>query len=229
MELKKSPKADLENKRKVFIEIGLVISLLICLYGFQTTSNVKQIDNLGAPTAQQVEEVLIPIVQEEEKKEVLPPPPKVLELFEIVDNNTEVTEDLKIVDSEVTANTAIYAAMQLNNKTEESIDDEVVFLAPEEKPEFPGGDAALLKFLSQNIKYPLVAIENGIVGKVTVGFVVNKDGSISDAKILRGVDPALDKEALRVVYSLPKWRPGKQSGKPVRVSFSVPINFVLQQ
>ncbi len=228
MELKKSPKADLENKRKVFIELGLVISLLICLYGFQTTSPVKQIDNFGALTIQQVEEVLVPIVKEEEKKEVLPPPPKVLELFEIVDNNTEVTEDLKIIDSEVTANTAIYAAMQLNNKPEESIDDAVVFLAPEEKPEFPGGDAALLKFLSQNIKYPVVAIENGIVGKVTVGFVVNKDGSISDAKILRGVDPALDKEALRVVYSLPKWKPGKQSGKPVRVSFSVPINFVLQ-
>jgi protein TonB len=103
-----------------------------------------------------------------------------------------------------------------------------VFISPEEKPEFPGGDAALLNFLSQNIKYPAIAAENGVRGKVTVNFVVNKDGSISDAKILRAVDPALDKEALRVVYSMPRWKPGKQGGKPVRVSFSVPINFVLQ-
>ena len=114
------------------------------------------------------------------------------------------------------------------DKPEEIIDEAIVFVSPEEMPLFPGGDAALLKFLSQNVKYPDIAVENGITGKVTVNFVVNKDGSVSDAKILRGVDPALDKEALRVIYSMPKWKPGKQSGKPVRVSYSVPINFMLQ-
>jgi protein TonB len=227
MELKKSPKADLESKRKIFIELGLVISLLICLYGFESDSKVNQVKDLGALESQAVEEILIPIVKEE-KKEALPPPPKVVELFEIVDNDTEVIEDLKIVDSEADSKTAIYAEMHKTDAPEESVDDAVIFVAPEEKPEFPGGDAALLKFLSLNIKYPAIAIETGITGKVTVNFVVNKDGSVTDAKILRSVDPALDKEAIRVVYSMPKWKPGKQSGRPVRVSYSVPINFKLQ-
>jgi protein TonB len=229
MELKKSSRANLENKRKIFIELGLVISVLICLYGFESTSGVKQVNTLGTLTDQPVEEVLIPLIQEEEKKQVLPPPPKLVDLILLVDNNTEITEELEIIDSEATPETAIYANMQKTDGPEKSIDEEIIFIAPEEKPEFPGGDAALMNFLSQNIKYPPVAADNGIKGKVTVSFVVNKDGSISDARILRSVDQALDKEAIRVVNSMPKWKPGKQSGKPVRVSFSVPINFVLQE
>ncbi|MBV5315494.1 MAG: energy transducer TonB [Prolixibacteraceae bacterium] len=229
MELKKSPQANLENKRKIFIELGLVISVLICLYGFESTSGVKQVNTLGTLTDQPTEEELTPLIQEEEKKQVLPPPPKVVDLIVLVDNNTEITEDLVIIDTEATPETAIYANMQKDKTQEPSVDDAVIFIAPEEKPEFPGGDAALLNFLSQNIKYPAIAADNGIMGRVTVNFVVNKDGSISEARILRSVDQALDKEALRVVYSMPKWKPGKQSGKPVRVSFSVPINFVLQQ
>jgi protein TonB len=98
----------------------------------------------------------------------------------------------------------------------------------EEMPEFPGGDAALRNYLATNVKYPTIAQENGIQGKVYVNFVVGKDGSITMAKIARPVDPSLDKEALRVVNCLPKWKPGKQGGKPVRVSYTVPINFQLQ-
>jgi len=146
----------------------------------------------------------------------------------IVENNTDIIDELEIVDTEANSETAVYANMHKYDDPEPGVDEAVIFIAPEEKPEFPGGDAALLNFLSQNIKYPAIAAENGVNGRVTVNFVVNKDGSISDAKILRGVDQALDKEALRVIYSMPKWKPGKQSGKPVRVSFSVPINFVLQ-
>lgn len=228
MELKKSPRADLESKRKVFFEIGLIVALFACLTGFETTKGVKQVENLGVLTNQAVEEIVIPLVKEEIKKPELPPLPKVVDLLLIAENDMEIKEELTIIDSEVKPGMAIYAEMQKNTTPEKSIDEEVVFIAPEEKPEFPGGDAALLKFLNQSIKYPTVASENGIFGKVTVSFVVNKDGSVSDAKVLRSVDPALDKEALRVVYSLPKWKPGKQGGKPVRVSFSVPINFVLQ-
>ena len=95
-------------------------------------------------------------------------------------------------------------------------------------PEFPGGEAALRQFLATAVKYPVIAQENGIQGRVYVTFVVNTDGSITDARIARGVDPSIDKEALRVVNTLPKWKPGKQRGKPVRVSYTVPINFVLQ-
>jgi protein TonB len=95
-------------------------------------------------------------------------------------------------------------------------------------PEFPGGEAALRKYIANSIKYPVIAQENGIQGKVFVTFVVDKDGSITQAKVVRGVDPSLDKEALRVVNSLPKWVPGRQRGNPVKVSYTVPISFVLQ-
>ena len=103
-----------------------------------------------------------------------------------------------------------------------------VFDIVEQMPSFPGGPAALMKFLSENIKYPVVAQENGVQGRVVVAFVVERDGSITDVHIARGVDPSLDKEAVRVVKSMPKWTPGKQNGSAVRVKFNVPVAFRLQ-
>ena len=94
-------------------------------------------------------------------------------------------------------------------------------------PEFPGGDLELRKYIAQNIQYPEIAKENGIQGKVFVQFVVNQKGEVEQVKVVRGVDPSLDKEAVRVIQSLPKWKPGSQRGKPVKVSFTVPINFQL--
>ncbi len=105
---------------------------------------------------------------------------------------------------------------------------EEIFFIVEEMPEFPGGEQALRKYIANAIKYPAVAQGNGIQGKVYVTFVVSKDGSVANAKIARGVDPSLDQEALRVVNALPKWKPGMQKGKAVSVSYTVPINFVLQ-
>lgn len=107
-------------------------------------------------------------------------------------------------------------------------DESTVFVLVEEMPEFPGSKNALRNFIGQNVIYPIIAAENGIQGKVFVTFVVDKDGSVSNTKITRGVDPSLDQEAMRVVNYLPKWKPGKQKGKPVRVSYTVPINFQLQ-
>lgn len=106
--------------------------------------------------------------------------------------------------------------------------DEQVFFVVEDMPEYPGGEMALRKYIANNIDYPDIAQENGISGKVYVTFVVSKDGSIANAKIARGVDPSLDREALRVVNSLPKWEPGKQRGENVNVSYTVPINFALE-
>lgn len=106
--------------------------------------------------------------------------------------------------------------------------DEQIFFIVEEMPEFPGGELALRKYIANAVDYPEVAQENGIQGKVYVTFVVSKDGYVADAKIARGVNPSLDAEALRVVNSLPKWIPGKQRGEYVNVSYTVPINFVLQ-
>lgn len=103
-----------------------------------------------------------------------------------------------------------------------------VFDIVEQQPMFPGGPTALMKFLNENTKYPVVAQENGVQGRVTVQFVVEKDGSVSDVHVLKGVDPSLDKEAVRVVKSMPRWTPGKQNGITVRVNYRVPVLFRLQ-
>ena len=103
-----------------------------------------------------------------------------------------------------------------------------VFDVVEEMPSFPGGQAALMSFLSSNIKYPVVAQENGVQGRVIVGFVVERDGSITDVKVMRSVDPSLDREAQRVVKAMPRWKPGKQNGSAVRVKYTVPVVFRLQ-
>lgn len=229
MELKKSPKADLENKRSILILLGLVIALGITLIAFEWSTKPKKVDSLGSIQAQMVEEEIIPITREQQvKPPPPPPPPKVIEVLNIVDNDVQIEDELEIEDSEADDNTVIDVAPVLNVETEEEAEETQVFFIVEDMPEFPGGELALRKFLANAIKYPVIAQENGIQGKVYVTFVVSKDGSIQNAVIARGVDPALDKEALRVVNAQPRWKPGKQRGKPVNVSYTVPINFVLQ-
>lgn len=229
MELKKSTKADLENKRNLFLWIGLVVALGITLLAFEWTSKQSKADSLGSIQTQEVEEEIIPITREQEiKPPPPPPPPKVVEVLNIVDDDVEIEDELQIEDSEADDETVIIAAPVISQAKEEEEEETQVFFIVEDMPEFPGGELALRKYIGNAIKYPVIAQENGIQGKVYVTFVVGKDGSISNASIARGVDPSLDKEALRVVNSLPKWKPGKQRGKPVNVSYTVPINFVLQ-
>ena len=117
-------------------------------------------------------------------------------------------------------------AMKKPQEDEEE-EEETIFVIVENMPEFPGGDLALRKYIAENVKYPEIAKENGLSGKVFVAFVINLRGEVENVKIARGVDPALDKEAIRVVQNLPKWKPGSQRGKPVKVSYTVPINFQL--
>ena len=121
--------------------------------------------------------------------------------------------------------------LQLNQKVVDEVPDETatkVFDVVEQMPSFPGGDAALMSFLNKNIKYPVIAEENGIQGRVVATFVVERDGSITDVKVIKSVDPSLDKEAVRVLKSMPKWIPGKQNGQSVRVKYTVPVTFRLQ-
>ena len=151
-----------------------------------------------------------------------------VEVLNIVDDDVEIEDELQIEDTEADDATVIDVAPVVETKKEKEEDEAQVFFIVEDMPEFPGGELALRKYIANSIKYPVIAQENGIQGKVYVTFVVGKDGSVQDARIARGVDPSLDKEALRVVNTLPKWKPGKQRGKPVRVSYTVPINFVLQ-
>jgi len=230
MEIKKSSKVDLENKRNIFLLIGLVLALGLVFLAFEWTTKETQVSSLGTVQVQEVEEEIVPITrQEEQKQQPPPPPPKVIEVLNIVNDDVKIDDELKLDDTEADDQTVIdVAPVIVDTKKEEEAEEAQVFFIVEEMPEFPGGELALRKFIANAIKYPVIAQENGIQGKVYVTFVVDRDGGISDARIARGVDPSLDKEALRVVSTLPKWKPGKQRGKPVRVSYTVPINFVLQ-
>lgn len=229
MEVKKSPKADLESKRNVYFMVGLVLSLGLMLLAFEWTAKPTKADSLGTMNATEVEEEIIPITREQEiKPPPPPPPPKVVEVLNIVDDKAIIDDDLMIEDSEADDQTIINVAPVIAAKEEEEEEEAQVFFIVEDMPEFPGGEMALRTYIANAIKYPVIAQENGIQGKVYVTFVVGKDGSVTNATIARGVDPSIDKEALRVINSLPKWKPGKQRGKPVNVSYTVPINFQLQ-
>ncbi len=226
MEIKKTPKADLENKRNILLTLGLIIALGAIFAAFEYKSHSKKADSLGQVQVMDVEDEIIPITREQEQP---PPPPQVVEVLNIVDDDVDIKDDL-FIDTEATKDMIIDVAPVISTvaKEEEEEEETQVFFIVEDMPEFPGGEAALRQFIASAIKYPVIAQENGIQGRVYVTFVVNTDGSIADAKIARGVDPSLDKEALRVVNTLPKWKPGMQRGKAVRVSYTVPINFVLQ-
>jgi protein TonB len=228
MEQKKTPQADLENKKSTWLLIGYVMVLAIMFVAFEWTERDVTIDTSQAVIDPTFEEE-IPITVQEEK--VIPPPPpepvKVVEQLEIVDNETQV-EESNIASSEETgaAVEVKYTPMEVE---EEHVEEDKIFDIVETMPEFPsGGMAGLMQYLSKNIKYPTIAQENGVQGRVTVQFVVNRDGGIVDAVVLKGIDPYLDKEALRVVSGMPKWKPGMQRGKPVRVKYTVPVMFRLQ-
>lgn len=228
MELKKSKKADLEPKRNIFFLIGLVVSLMMCLTAFEWKGTVDEVENLGNLSDVSVEDEIIPITRVEEiKPPPPPPPPKVVEVLNIVENDTDIDDELEIEDTEADEKTVIDIAPIIQEKEEEA--ETQVFFIVEEMTEFPGGERALVCFLASSVRYPVIAQENGVQGTVTVSFVIERDGSVSDVAILRSIDPSLDKEALRVVQTLPRWNPGKQRGKPVRVSYRVPIAFKLVQ
>jgi protein TonB len=223
MGLKKSPKADIESQKDILFLLGLVMSLLIVLISFKWTTKAKQIDSLGIVQEQIIEEEMIPITREEVKPPP-PPKPKIVEVLTIVEDEVEIEEELEIEDTEADEETIIDVEMVIVEEEEE----ETVFVVVEEMPEFPGGELALRKYIAQSIEYPIVAQESGLEGKVYINFVVDKNGKVTNAKILRGIHPSLDQEALRVINNLPKWKPGRQRGQAVNVSYTVPINFVLQ-
>tara|TARA_B100000902_G_scaffold103722_1_gene105962 strand:+ start:1254 stop:1907 length:654 start_codon:yes stop_codon:yes gene_type:complete len=216
MEPKKNPEISLENKKGLFFQIGLIVTLLIVLFAFEWKSYEKVDYNLGQLNLDDLEEEIIPITKQEVKPPPPPPPPP--EVIEIVEDEVEIEEELEIEDTESDEDIAI--------EIEEESDDEF-FMVVENMPEFPGGDLGLMKYIQKNVKYPPIAKEYNITGKVYVSFIVDKSGSVTNVKIVRGVDKNLDAEALRVVKSLPKYKPGKQRGKPVRVMFTIPINFTL--
>jgi protein TonB len=224
MELKKNPKVDLRRYSGLFLEIGFVVSLGIMLLAFNVTQHEKTASNLGELDNVLAEEEIIPITRQQEIKPPPPPePPKVSEVLNIVEDDVEIEDELEIEDVE-----DVETAVEIVEIEEEEEEDEAqVFFIVENMPEFPGGDLELRKYINQNVQYPEIAKENGIQGRVFVQFVVNQRGEVEGVKVVRGVDPSLDKEAIRVIQSLPKWKPGSQRGKPVKVSYTVPINYQL--
>lgn len=226
MEIKKSPKADLEPKKALFTQIGLVVALSLVLIAFEWTTTDVAIGSMQMTEDVAAEEEIIPITRQEEVKPPPPPPPKVSDVLNIVEDDVELDDELELMDTESNENTVVeFKAIEVQEEEEA---DAPVFFIVEEMPVFPGGEEALRKYIAQSVKYPAIAQENGIQGRVFVAFVVNTKGEVTDVKIARGVDPNLDKEAIRVVTNMPKWSPGKQRGKAVKVSYTVPINFVLQ-
>ena len=229
MEIKKTPKADLENKKSTWLLVGYVIVLAFMFIAFEWTKRDIKIDTSQAITDLVFEEEIIPITEQPEQAAPPPPPaaPPIAETLTIVEDDADV-EETTIATSEET-NQAVEIKYVPVAVEEEEPEEQTIFEVVEQMPEFPnGGMAGLMQYLSKNIKYPTIAQENGTQGRVTVQFVVNSDGSIVDAKVLRGVDPYLDKEAIRVISSMPKWKPGMQRGKAVRVKYTVPVMFRLQ-
>ncbi len=232
MEIKKSAKADLEGKKGVFFEIGLTLALAILLFAFEWKSSSEEVGQFQSVADEPIEEEIIPITQQMLKPPPPPPPaPKLTDLIDIVEDDTQIDDDLQIQDAEDDSENV--DAPSLDDFGDDWGDDSgesEVFVVVENMPSFPGGNVQ--KWISKNVKYPVLAMENGIQGKVFVQFVIERDGSITDVKVVRGVDSSLDKEplakeAIRVVKAMPKWTPGKQRGKAVRVSFTLPINFQL--
>ena len=225
MEEKKSPKANLENKKLMFTQIGLIISLLVAWLAFEHKSyDKREIDPSLLNREVVVDEEMVEITKQEEPKPQPVEVPKQTTQLEIVQDDVE-TEDIEI-NADVEQNEVIeeYVAPEV---VEEEVVEQEIFQIVEEMPAYPGGERALLEYVAKNIKYPQIARETGIQGRVFVGFVVEPDGSVSNVKILRGIGGGCDEEAMRVIKSLPKWKPGKQRGKAVRVSYQIPVVFKL--
>lgn len=229
MEVKKSPKADLERGKTLGILMGLVVGLAVLFVGFEWSDrDVQVVQDDGIADVIVEEEIEITRPENTPPPPPPPPPPAAAEVLNVVEDDVELEQQeiLSSEDNQQAAQVEAYVAPAVVEEEEESSQE--IFTVVETPPEFPGGSVALFKWINSAIKYPIVAQENGIQGRVSCAFVVNRDGSIVDAEVIRGVDPALDKEALRVINSMPKWTPGKQRGKPVRVKFTLPVTFRLQ-
>lgn len=229
MEVKKNDNANLEKRKGIFLQLGLVISISLCLIAFEWTTGTKDDNPFDTGDEEVIEEEMIPITEMQEPEPEAPPEvPKTTEIFEIVEDDVAIENEILFEDDETDFDDEIQMYdFEVTEEQEE--EEEEIFVVVEDMPTFRGGDVNKFRnWVQQRVKYPQIAAENGIQGKVFLMFVVEPDGSVSNVTIMRGVDPALDNEAIRVVESSPKWAPGKQRGAPVRVRFSITVNFQLQ-
>ena len=227
-EVKKTSRANLETHRGTFLLMGIVLGIASMFLAFEWSTETVKLD----------EEVIVQDVLAEEEIEITrrdatppppppPPEPDTPEIIEVVEEEVETRFEINVEDDQSTRQAQAYVPPPPPKPREEEVTEEI-FMVVEEQPEYPGGQAAMMRFLSDNIRYPVIAQENGIQGRVICNFVVERDGSITDVQVVRGVDPSLDREAVRVIQQMPRWSPGKQRGQAVRVRFTLPVVFRLQ-
>ena len=223
MEIKKSSKADLQNKRGLLLEIGLVVALGLVIVAFAYTPKVHRIEqvdsNYGVVEAQITE-----ITRQDQKP---PEPPKKVEvkviadLLQVVTNDTKITTEVDFVDFDEETE----VIQQVEVQEEEIVEDQP-FLVAETMPSFQGGDLNTFRnWVQQNVKFPTIALENGIQGRVVLSFVIEKDGRLTNIQVLQTPDRSLSEEAIRVLNKSPKWSPGKQRNQVVRVKYTLPVDF----
>jgi protein TonB len=222
MDNKKTPKADLEGKKSIFLQVGLVISLALVFLAYEWKRYDKTDNDWDQMEVIEIPEELTQIT----RQEIEPPKPKpqTTDIEEVEDD--EEVEDI-IINVEDDMDAEVQDFVPVDDNVEEPVEAEI-FTVVEESPSFPGGDEKLYEFLQKNMKYPQMARESGIQGIVYVTFVVEPDGSISNVRVLRDIGGGCGEESIRVVKAMPRWTPGKQRGKAVRVLFNLPVKFTLQ-
>ena len=228
MEPKKHKKADLENKKILFREIGFIVAIGLVFVAFEWTSQPSELKGFSQKDQSDVVQENVPVTRQQEMKEPPPPPPpQSTDVLNIVENDVAIEDELILEETGADQNTRVQIdAFAQQEETEEA--GEEIFVVVQDMPDFKGGGLrAFTKYVQEKVKYPVLAQENGIEGTVFVRFVVDKDGSIIMVETLRGVDPVLDKAAMAAVSDAPKWEPGKQRGKPVCVCCTIPIVFKL--
>ena len=231
MEVKKSYKASLENKRLLFTEVGLVIALVVVYGAFNYSSKDAKVAALEDTTQVLVEEEMIAI-----QNELPPPPPEapaipvLSDQIDIVDDDIKLDDDMFInLEDDSNLGVDIMDYKEVEVKEEEVEEEAIPFQLVEQKPSFNGGDAnTFSKWVNERLVYPEIAKENGVQGRVTLQFTVEADGRVTNVRVLRGVDPSLDAEAVRVVSSSPKWKPGRQRDRAVKVTYTFPVIFQLR-
>ncbi len=226
MEIKKSPKADLQNKRGLLLEIGLAVALAIVIGAFAWTPKEHRIEQVDLNYAI-VEEEITEITRQDQKP---PEPPKKVEVKVIADLLQVVTNDTKIETAmtfdEFDEDAEVFQEVEV---VEEEIVDDEPFLIVETMPTFQGGDLNTFRnWVQSNVRFPQIALENGIQGTVVLSFVIEKDGSLTNIQVLRTPDRSLSEEATRVLSKSPKWTPGKQRNQVVRVKYNLPVVFRVQ-
>ncbi|MBU8893391.1 MAG: TonB family protein [Bacteroidales bacterium] len=226
MEIKKTDKANLEKNRGMFLQLGYVVVLGLVLLAFEWGTRPSDLNSLGQLDNLDLEEEIIPITRQQNEPPP-PPPPQTTEIINIVEDDVEIEDELILDDTEADQDTEIDIVEF--DEDDEEVNEMEVFFVVEDMPTFQGQSSDAFRiYIQRNLKYPMIAQENGVSGRVFVQFDVDPSGSIINVVVVRGVDPSLDKEALRVVKSSPKWTPGKQRGRAVRVRFTFPIVFQLQ-